>query len=101
MKFRAPGLALLISISLLGTGPASLIAAGTSAPMAGDIEAQTLTSSVLARDVKLWVWLPPGYRDAAQAGHPYAVLYLLDGEGLFGPGRVDESGRDYRRSHRQ
>lgn len=90
MNFRAPGLALLISISVLVIGQAPSVAAKSSAPAAGDIESQVLTSPILARDVNLWVWLPPGYRDAAQAGRHYPVLYLLDGDGLFGPGRVDE-----------
>jgi enterochelin esterase-like enzyme len=88
MKFRAPGLAMLLL--LLFAGSAAPAFAGTTTVVAGDIEAQTLTSSVLGRDVKLWVWLPPGYRDTANGGRPYPVLYLLDGEGMFGTGRVDE-----------
>lgn len=88
MKFRAPGLVILLLLLL--AGPTAATSAVAKPPVAGDIEPQTLTSSVLGRDVKLWVWLPPGYRDAANADRAYPVLYLLDGEGQFGAGRVDE-----------
>lgn len=49
---------------------------------------------VRARDV--FVWLPPGYDDAANANKSYPVLYMQDGQNLFEkiPGLPAEWGAD-------
>lgn len=62
--------------------------------ISGEIGALTLPSKILDREVKLWVWLPPGYHDAANAARKYPVLYLLDGDDMF-DAKISPRGRDY------
>lgn len=49
----------------------------------GDLEIAELASKVFENRRALRVWLPPGYRDVANASRRYPVLYLLDGQNLF------------------
>jgi enterochelin esterase-like enzyme len=50
----------------------------------GTLEILPLASKVFGNTRKLRVWLPPGYRDPANSGKTYPVLYMLDGQMLFG-----------------
>jgi len=47
------------------------------------LEVVPLSSKVYGNERKLRVWLPPGYRDAANQETKYSVLYLFDATWLF------------------
>jgi enterochelin esterase-like enzyme len=49
----------------------------------GDLEIVPLMSKIYGNERKLRIWLPPGYRDAAQQRTTYSVLYMFDGTWLF------------------
>ncbi len=49
----------------------------------GELRVEHFASRVFPYPQTLRVWLPPGYRDAANAQRKYPVLYLFDGQGLF------------------
>jgi predicted alpha/beta superfamily hydrolase len=49
----------------------------------GEIEKRTFESTTFSDTQTLRIWLPPGYRDPANAQRHYPVLYMLDGENLF------------------
>ncbi len=50
---------------------------------AGDLRLHEFQSRVFRNTRFLRVWLPPGYDDVENAGRPYPVLYLNDGQNLF------------------
>lgn len=49
----------------------------------GDLEIFDFASPSLKNTRKLRVWLPPGYKDAANAERRYPVLYMNDGQNVF------------------
>ena len=49
----------------------------------GHLETVQLTSTVFHNTRNLYVWLPPGYGDPANAQKKYPVLYLFDGASAF------------------
>jgi len=49
----------------------------------GDQEKFSLTSRTFRNARTVRVWLPPGYRDPANSGKKYPILYLLDGDSAF------------------
>ena len=49
----------------------------------GDLEIFDFTSPSLKSTRKLRVWLPPGYKDPANAERRYPVLYMNDGQNVF------------------
>src|SRR6202041_2525091 len=50
----------------------------------GTLEVITLSSKVFGNTRNLRVWLPPEYGSPANTQKSYPVLYLLDGQMLFG-----------------
>jgi predicted alpha/beta superfamily hydrolase len=61
-------------------GMAQLPCAST---VTGDLHVEHFQSRIYQRQQTVRVWLPPGYRDAANAQRKYPVLYMLDGQTLF------------------
>ena len=54
------------------------------ASVTGDVEdLGSFTSRYLSNAREVWVYLPPGYHDAANAAKRYPVLYMHDGQNLF------------------
>lgn len=49
----------------------------------GDLRLHEFYSRIFRNTRFLRVWLPPGYHDPDNAGRPYPVLYLNDGQNLF------------------
>lgn len=61
--------------------PASSLAAKQ---ITGDVRViHDVASRYLSLKRDLWIYLPPGYDDAANAGKRYPVLYMHDGQNLF------------------
>lgn len=57
---------------------------GPCAPtVTGTLEIVSFTSRLFQNTRNLRVWLPPGYKDAANASQTYPVLYMLDARSLF------------------
>ena len=50
----------------------------------GRLEVLQLTSRVFGNTRNLRVWIPPDYDDPANATQRYPILYMLDGQALFG-----------------
>jgi len=49
----------------------------------GHVETISLASTTFHNTRNLYIWLPPGYGDAANAQKKYPVLYILDGDSAF------------------
>ncbi len=49
----------------------------------GNLQKRTFPSTTFGDTQTLEIWLPPGYRDPANAQRHYPILYMLDGEALF------------------
>lgn len=49
----------------------------------GDLDILDVHSSTLGNDRKVRVWMPPGYKDGANASKRYPVLYMHDGQNCF------------------
>jgi predicted alpha/beta superfamily hydrolase len=75
--------------ALLGLiGLAAAVSVRAEAPerpstLVGDLQVRTFKSTIFGDTQTLRVWLPPGYRDAAQASRRYPVLIMFDGQNLF------------------
>ena len=50
----------------------------------GGLQIEHFQSKVFPYPQTLRVWLPPGYHDVASAQRKYPVLYMFDGQNLFG-----------------
>lgn len=85
------GLALGVALAGLGLG-----ACGGPGPTRGRVEVVTLESHVFGNVRELRVWLPPGYDQPSNARRVYPVLYLNDGQNLFGTGTTDSGPRTWR-----
>jgi predicted alpha/beta superfamily hydrolase len=53
------------------------------ATVTGGLQIERFQSKVFPYPQTLRVWLPPGYRDAANAQGKYPVLYMFDGQNIF------------------
>ena len=47
--------------------------------LAGKVESGTLASKLLGSEIDYRVYLPPGYKDPANAGRRYPVIFFLHG----------------------
>jgi predicted alpha/beta superfamily hydrolase len=68
---------------LLPLCPAMAQKAACHSTVTGELRIEHFQSKVFPYPQTLRVWLPPGYRDAANAQRRYPVLYLFDGQNLF------------------
>lgn len=68
------------------------LAVATAPVHAGRLEVHAFHSRALGTDRTVRVWLPPGFNRRTR----YAVLYLNDGQNLFGDGDPDSGGGGWR-----
>ncbi len=76
-------LALLWTLTVLALPVCAQNPQPCKATVTGQLETIPLTSQVFHNTRNLYVWLPPGYSDPANAQKKYPVLYILDGASAF------------------
>jgi enterochelin esterase-like enzyme len=84
------------AVLAMGMLPFSVAMAQTPAcasGVTGEVQVEHFESKVFPYAQTLRAWLPPGYHDAANAQRRYPVLYLFDGQNLFGGARRTEGRR--------
>lgn len=79
MTLRSVVVAMMLPVSV-----AMAQKAPCAAKIAGELQVQHFESKVFPYAQTLRVWLPPGYHDAANAQRRYPVLYMFDGQNMFG-----------------
>lgn len=80
MLIKTSAIVLVLQLAVL---PIYAQAKQCKSTVTGEQEIFSLTSPTFHNTRNIRVWLPPGYRDPANTGKKYPVLYLFDGGSAF------------------
>jgi enterochelin esterase-like enzyme len=74
----------VLAVTMLPFSVAMAQKAPCPSTVTGGLQIEHFRSKVFPYPQTLRVWLPPGYHDVASAQRKYPVLYMFDGQNLFG-----------------